>query len=320
MRRKTRKKENLKSSLLLGVKWGIVGGVVMVGLGMVTGKEWWGESWEVLLQILGLLAGVVYVKERDQFYKWKTDRLWFDYGSFMVGAVAGSMVTLLTISGLGNMFEDAVVREQSVKVVRRAMNTSSRGYFPDFGLLWVALKVIGWSLLPIWGWKLKRKWLGDKRVGFNKMVDIEIGKLSIETGLVVGWISMGLGVWLGMDWWLSQWSRIREILGLGMGIIYVVNFSDEVKRVDWRLLIGKYGFYVYGVILTWIVWLILVWLVSGDQASISGIVQLVDVYSKGEAMGWGSMLWDSILQATKIVGLGLVVVLGFRVAKTTFNK
>jgi hypothetical protein len=148
-----------------------------------------------------------------------------------------------------------------------------------------------------------------------RIFDKELLKLSVSVGLVVGFVSLGLGMWLGVEWWFRQWFKIREILGLGMGVIYTVRYSVEIRRMEWRLLAAKYGIYVYVIILTWLGWLMLVWLASGDGANVADLGRWAGLHGNIGWTGWLIFLINGVWQGLKIVGLGLMVVLGWRFIK-----
>lgn len=148
--------------------------------------------------------------------------------------------------------------------------------------------------------------------------DVELLKLSVMVGLVLGFVSLGLGLVLGLEWWVRQWRLLRELLGLGLGVVYTYNYSEKILELKVKYLVVKYGMFVYWAVLVWLGWMGLVWVAGGgDVVEFDG--QFVNyVAGVTRVSSWGLFL-DAVVQAVKLVGLGLLVVLGFRFAKTTFN-
>lgn len=145
-----------------------------------------------------------------------------------------------------------------------------------------------------------------------KVWDKNVLKLSVTWGLILGFISLGLGMWLGLGWWIKQWRLLREVLGLSLGVVYTVNFKQEILEMKVKYLVVKYGMFVYWVVLVWLGWLVLVWVVGEGQAAEFGGQGLGVIGGLNRLSQLGFYL-EAILQAVKVVGLGLVVVLGWRV-------
>lgn len=145
-----------------------------------------------------------------------------------------------------------------------------------------------------------------------RVVNWQVLKLAISVGLLVGLMSVSSVFWPGEDWWMRNWRLLRELLGLGWGVVYVINFKDEiVESKNWGLLISRYGVFVLSVVLVWLGWSLLVWVASGGSE-----VGQIDFWSGDAPFGTSqagvAVVLRWMVEGLRMVGWGLLVVLGYR--------
>ncbi len=149
-----------------------------------------------------------------------------------------------------------------------------------------------------------------------RLVNWRLLKLGISWGLVLGLGLTVLGGLIGMRWWVKNWGWLFELLGLGLGLVYMINYSEEIRKIkEVKELIAKYGLWVYVVILVWLGWMVTVWWASGRGGD-EELMTLLKGNGYGDGTGSLRAVIEAIYMSLKLVGYGLVVVLGYRFMTT----